>query len=112
MRTLTLAIVIFVVCGAAPVAYAQPKPAAPAKEPTKAEKEATASASVAVLVVVIIAGFVCYFLPTLIAMMRGHANTAPILVVNLLLGWLLVGWVIALAWSFSSQARPRYRPRY
>ncbi|MEJ6011450.1 superinfection immunity protein [Novosphingobium aquae] len=37
-----------------------------------------------------------YLLPTAIAYGRKH-NTASICVINLFLGWTLIGWVIALA---------------
>ena len=50
-------------------------------------------------------GLVSYFLPTLIAVLRGHHQTAPILVLNFLLGWTFVGWVAALAWSVSRVER-------
>lgn len=42
-----------------------------------------------------------YVLPSGLALYRGHPNTAPIVVVNLLLGWTLLGWVAALAWSLT-----------
>jgi hypothetical protein len=42
-----------------------------------------------------------YFAPTVVAVARGHNNIAPILVVNFFLGWVIVGWVIALAWAFT-----------
>lgn len=44
-----------------------------------------------------------YFLPTVIAIGREHRNTGAIFVVDLFLGWTLVGWVVALAWSVSAQ---------
>lgn len=40
---------------------------------------------------------VIYFTPTLVARGRRHHNTGPITVVNVFLGWTLVGWVVALA---------------
>ena len=40
-----------------------------------------------------------YFLPALIALNRGHPNKLPIGVLNLLLGWSLIGWVAALVWA-------------
>jgi len=40
-----------------------------------------------------------YFLPTIYAKMHKHPQIEAIFVVNLFLGWTLVGWVIALAWS-------------
>jgi len=50
-------------------------------------------------VAVILVGVGVYFAPTVVARARGHNNLAPIVVVNLFLGWTLVGWVIALAWA-------------
>ena len=41
-----------------------------------------------------------YFLPTIIASQRGVTNLGSIAVINLFLGWTLVGWVVALAMSF------------
>jgi len=43
-----------------------------------------------------------YFLPGLIAYMRGHHNAASIMLLNLFLGWTLLGWIGALVWSASS----------
>lgn len=52
------------------------------------------------VVIILILGVVTfYLLPTMIAYMRKHPNAAPIFVVNLFLGWTLLGWVITLAWS-------------
>jgi len=42
-----------------------------------------------------------YFLPTMIALARQHHNGLAIFVLNLLLGWTFLGWVIALIWSFT-----------
>lgn len=44
-------------------------------------------------------GLGLYFLPTLVAGMRGHRNQDAICVLNLLLGWTFIGWVIALVWA-------------
>lgn len=46
-----------------------------------------------------------YFLPTIIAGVRGHKNTLAIFVLNLLLGWSLLGWIAALVWSVMYQKR-------
>ncbi|MGI9229089.1 MAG: superinfection immunity protein [Gammaproteobacteria bacterium] len=43
-----------------------------------------------------------YFLPFIIAINRGHHNTAAIFVLNLFLGWTFLGWVVALVWSFTA----------
>lgn len=49
----------------------------------------------------IFAGGVAYLFPTLIATEREHDNITPILILNLLLGWLLIPWIGALVWAFS-----------
>jgi len=43
--------------------------------------------------------FTVYFLPTLIAFIRQHKNKLAISLLNLLLGWTVLGWVISLVWS-------------
>jgi hypothetical protein len=50
-----------------------------------------------ILLVVLIFGF--YFLPTLIAFLRQHKNKLAIFLLNLLLGWTVLGWVVSLVWS-------------
>jgi|GEM_PF-5630544 len=62
-------------------------------------------------VVAIIAAL--YFVPTAIAMYRGHKNLAAIVAVNLLLGCTLFGWTAALAWSLMAdqETTPRRRKR-
>lgn len=37
-----------------------------------------------------------YMLPWAVAMSRGKSNTAAIGIVNLLLGWTVIGWIAAL----------------
>ena len=43
--------------------------------------------------------FVFYFLPSIVAFARSKRDAASIFVLNLLLGWTAIGWVIALVWS-------------
>jgi hypothetical protein len=38
-----------------------------------------------------------YFVPTIIAALGKHPLVAPVLVLNVFLGWTFVGWVVALA---------------
>lgn len=40
-----------------------------------------------------------YVLPGIIASSRGHHNQMPIWIINIFLGWSLLGWVGALAWA-------------
>ena len=46
-----------------------------------------------------------YFLPTIIAFRREHQNKGAIFVLNLLLGWSLLGWVGSLVWSLTAVSR-------
>jgi Superinfection immunity protein len=62
--------------------------------------DSTASAGAGFALLLIGAGF--YFLPTILAGGRHHHNTGAIFIINLLLGWTLVGWAVALAWAFTS----------
>lgn len=43
-----------------------------------------------------------YLLPSLVAFARHHRNDNSICVINIFLGWTILGWIICLAWSFSS----------
>ena len=48
----------------------------------------------------LLAVLVCaYFLPWIVATVRDHHNRGAIAVLNLLLGWTFLGWVIALVWA-------------
>jgi hypothetical protein len=41
---------------------------------------------------------VIYFIPSFVTKIRRHHNLLPIFLVNWLLGWTLIGWVITLIW--------------
>lgn len=67
--------------------------------------------------VLLLFGAACllYVLPTIIAAFRQKANVAPIILVNVLLGWTFIGWIVAMVWALSTQAidappRPVARP--
>ncbi|MQM30079.1 MAG: hypothetical protein CRU78_05865 [Candidatus Accumulibacter phosphatis] len=47
-----------------------------------------------------------YFVPVINASLKGHRNIVSIGVLNLLLGWTFIGWVVALVWSFSAKPSP------
>jgi hypothetical protein len=44
-------------------------------------------------------GFVMYFLPAIIALARSKRDIAGILLLNILLGWTVIGWIVALIWA-------------
>jgi hypothetical protein len=66
------------------------------------------------LVLIVVLGGALYFLPTIVRELRGVKHHAGIFVLNLLLGWTLLGWVAALVWAFQaktpSQAWPSAAP--
>jgi len=45
-------------------------------------------------------GMFLYFIPSMFAFNRDHDQKAAIFVLNLLLGWTILGWVGALVWAF------------
>ena len=55
-----------------------------------------------------------YGLPALVAVYRRHRRAEAIAIVNLFLGWTVIGWLAALVWAFRSRSRGspyRYRRR-
>jgi hypothetical protein len=46
-------------------------------------------------------GLLLYWLPAFVAERRRHRQTTAIVVLNLLLGWTFVGWVVALVWALT-----------
>lgn len=52
--------------------------------------------------VLLTALIVATLLPTFIAFIRRHHNRYAILVLNVLLGWTVVGWAVALVWSLTA----------
>ncbi len=46
-------------------------------------------------------GLCVYFLPAIVASQRRHPNTIGIFILNLFLGWSVVGWVASLVWAVS-----------
>jgi hypothetical protein len=49
-------------------------------------------------------GLAIYFAPSIVAINRSHRQRAPIIALNLFLGWTLVGWVISLAMASSASS--------
>ena len=55
--------------------------------------------SLAEIGLLIILIFGLYLLPSLISFLRRNRNYPAVLLLNLLLGWTGIGWVVALVWS-------------
>lgn len=56
---------------------------------------------------VVVLAFVAYFLPALIANSRKNPSTNSITLVNLFLGWTVLGWLAALIWALAPPPAPR-----
>ncbi len=54
------------------------------------------------LIFVFISALLLYFLPALIAN-RKHPQATAITVVNLFVGWTLIGWVVCLIWALTGR---------
>jgi uncharacterized membrane protein YqaE (UPF0057 family) len=46
-----------------------------------------------------------YLAPTMAAALNKHHNTSAIAITNILLGWTVLGWVIALIWAFTKPGK-------
>jgi hypothetical protein len=56
----------------------------------------------------LILSLLIYFLPTVIALTRGHLSALAIFFLNLFLGWTVIGWVVALIWSCTGNTRANF----
>ncbi len=65
--------------------------------------QGTNGASVVATGVFFIGSAVLYFCPAIVAFSRDHPNCISIVVVDVLLGWTLIGWVASLAWAYSTK---------
>ena len=48
--------------------------------------------------------FVVYFLPSIIALARSKRDLLAIFLLNLFLGWSVIGWIVALVWAAKNDA--------
>lgn len=55
--------------------------------------------------IVIVIIIVIYFIPSLVGLDKKH--TSGIFILNLFLGWTLLGWVVALIWAVSDSAQTK-----
>jgi len=54
-------------------------------------------------IILIIAAIMAYFVPTIIAVQDKKQNKTAIIALNVLAGWTLIGWVIALVWALTKE---------
>lgn len=72
---------------------------APSKDTDKSEP-----ASIAAGILLIFFALLAYFVPALAARGNHHHNAKAIFILNLFLGWTLLGWVAALVWAWTRPA--------
>lgn len=71
-----------------------------------AAAQASAGGSFAALVLILLVsgiGIACYLAPGIVASVRHVPNAGSVWIINVLLGWTLVGWAIALAMACRSR---------
>jgi hypothetical protein len=51
-----------------------------------------------------------YFLPSFVAAARGHRNGGAVFLLNLCLGWTVLGWIAALVWAIRIPPNRRQHP--
>jgi hypothetical protein len=56
-----------------------------------------------VVIPVVIISLIVYFIPTFAGFRKKHGT--GILILNIFLGWTLLGWIIALVWAASSPVK-------
>lgn len=57
-----------------------------------------------IALLLIIAGLAVYFLPLAVAQHRRHPQSLAIGVLNIVAGWTLLGWIVALVWACTHTA--------
>ena len=56
-------------------------------------------------VIGVIALVSCYFMPTIIALLRDKHGAGIVALVNFFLGWTVIGWFFAFMWSCTGKTR-------
>jgi hypothetical protein len=75
---------------------------------TAATATTSGASSIAVLFG-LLAAIAAYWVPTIVAMIRQVPNKGSIIVINLFLGWSVIGWIVALAMACRSRPQlPQY----
>jgi hypothetical protein len=54
----------------------------------------------------------CYFMPTIIALLRDRRGVGGVALVNFFFGWTVIGWLVAFIWSCTGKTRVDDRRAY
>ena len=60
-----------------------------------------------VVLIVVVLSVLLYILPAIIAVKRDHRSKGGIIALNILLGWSVLAWIIALIWSLGDTGQSR-----
>jgi hypothetical protein len=52
-------------------------------------------------IILLVIGFFLYFVPTIVALNRGHQSQNAIFALNVFTGWTALGWVLSLVWALT-----------
>lgn len=63
-------------------------------------------------ILLLLIAIIIYFMPASVASNRLHMNRTSIMVLNLFLGWTLIGWLIALIWAYSANTEHNFYIRH
>ena len=65
-------------------------------------------------IIMLLAIVFIYMLPTFIAFGREHPRRQDIAVVNILVGWTLIGWIAVFLWALLTRVedQPAFKPAY
>ena len=47
----------------------------------------------------------CYFMPTIVALVRDKRGAGGVALVNFFLGWTVIGWLLAFVWASSGKTK-------
>lgn len=57
-------------------------------------------------IVIILLALFLYLLPSFVAVSNKKSNAGAITVLNLLLGWSVIFWIVALVWACTKDSKP------
>ena len=61
-------------------------------------------------VIIFILSVMFYFLPTIVGCISRKINIWSIFILNLLLGWTIIAWIIALIWALNKDIKKELKP--
>ena len=65
----------------------------------------TSGGDIAGAIIYTVIGITAYWIPSIVAAVRHVRNTGSIVIINLLTGWTVIGWIVALAMACRSVDR-------